>query len=215
MCLFSSSLLLFIYRIFLESTSLSLDRVASRPRSTSLLSRLLSTPVQTGNTPNKGVWVVGEGAGCYITILGQVNFEDFSVILKAEGCHGEYNILPIHRLPLLLMTLLRSYPPSAPLHAPTGKVIGGWLPSEVMKAMNSVTHSWTHSFASFAIFALSGSAFFMMREMLAIGRSAIFSLSPSSCDSTVLNGVVVVGRWAEEWVLMRCVGGVAAPRIGF
>jgi hypothetical protein len=34
----------------------------------------------------------------------------------------------------------------------------------------------------------------MMREMLAIGRSAILSLSLSSCDSNVLKGVVARGR---------------------
>lgn len=37
------------------------------------------------------------------------------------------------------------------------------LPSLVMKEMNSLTHSCMHSLASFAIFAFSGKAFFMMR----------------------------------------------------
>ena len=37
------------------------------------------------------------------------------------------------------------------------------LPSEVMKLMNSLTHSCIHSFASLAIFAFSGRAFFMIR----------------------------------------------------
>lgn len=37
------------------------------------------------------------------------------------------------------------------------------LPSLVMKEMNSLTHSCIHSFASLAILALSGSAFFMIR----------------------------------------------------
>ena len=57
-----------------------------------------------------------------------------------------------------------------------------------MKEMNSETHSCTVSFASLAILALAGSDFFMMREMLAIGRyrscSRISSppLLSSSCD---------------------------------
>jgi hypothetical protein len=37
------------------------------------------------------------------------------------------------------------------------------LPSLVIKEMNSLTHSCMHSFASFAILAFSGKAFFMMR----------------------------------------------------
>ena len=37
------------------------------------------------------------------------------------------------------------------------------IPSLVMKEMNSLTHSCMHSFASFAIFAFSGSAVFMIR----------------------------------------------------
>ena len=36
-------------------------------------------------------------------------------------------------------------------------------PSEVINEMNSETHSCMHSFASFAIFAFSGNAVFMIR----------------------------------------------------
>ena len=39
-----------------------------------------------------------------------------------------------------------------------------------MKEMNSETHSCTVYLASFAILAFSGSAFFIMRPMFAIGR---------------------------------------------
>lgn len=42
--------------------------------------------------------------------------------------------------------------------------------SLVTKLMNSETHSCTVSLASLAIFPLGGSAFFMMRLMLAMGR---------------------------------------------
>lgn len=42
--------------------------------------------------------------------------------------------------------------------------------SLVMKLMNSLTHSCTVSFASLAIFAFAGSAFFIMRLMFAMGR---------------------------------------------
>jgi hypothetical protein len=40
--------------------------------------------------------------------------------------------------------------------------------SDVMKLINSDTHSCTHSLASFAILAVGGTAFFMMRETFAI-----------------------------------------------
>lgn len=51
--------------------------------------------------------------------------------------------------------------------------------SLVMNPMNSDTHSWMASFASFAILALFGSAFFMMRLMFAIGRKRSCSLAPA------------------------------------
>ena len=38
-----------------------------------------------------------------------------------------------------------------------------YTPSLVMNEMNSLTHSCMHSLASFAIFAFSGNAVFMMR----------------------------------------------------
>src|SRR5260370_1348676 len=40
--------------------------------------------------------------------------------------------------------------------------------SDVMKLINSDTHSCTHSLASFAILAVGGTAFFMIRETFAI-----------------------------------------------
>ena len=48
--------------------------------------------------------------GSYRTIPGKINLEYFSIILETKRSHGKYNILSIHRLPLLLMTLLRRYP---------------------------------------------------------------------------------------------------------
>jgi len=51
-----------------------------------------------------------------------------------------------------------------------------------MKLMNSETHSWTVSLASLAIFPLAGSAFFMMRLMLAMGRYL-------SCSRTLERGL--------------------------
>jgi hypothetical protein len=56
------------------------------------------------------------------------------------------------------------------------------LPSLVMKEMNSLTHSCMHSLASFAILALSGKAFFIMRatgakfRMLASNSSTLSPL---------------------------------------
>jgi hypothetical protein len=56
--------------------------------------------------------------------------------------------------------------------------------SLVMKLMNSDTHSWTVSLASFAILALGGSAFFIIRLMLAIGRNRSCSLTARSSPSS-------------------------------
>jgi len=44
-----------------------------------------------------------------LSILGEIDFEYFSIILETEGSHSEYDILSIHGLPFFLMTLLRSY----------------------------------------------------------------------------------------------------------
>lgn len=51
--------------------------------------------------------------------------------------------------------------------------------SLVMKDMNSERHSCIVSLASFAILALFGSTFFMMRLMLAMGRNRSCSLQPA------------------------------------
>ncbi len=55
-----------------------------------------------------------------------------------------------------------------------------------MKLMNSDTHSCTVSFASFAILAFGGSAFFIILLMLAIGRkrSCSRTLPPRSSPSS-------------------------------
>lgn len=55
--------------------------------------------------------------------------------------------------------------------------------SLVMKEINSETHSCTHSFASFAILALSGSARFIIRATFAIGRNRSCSLKSSTSSS--------------------------------
>ena len=49
-----------------------------------------------------------------------------------------------------------------------------------MKLMNSDTHSWTVSLASFDIFAFAGSDFFMIRLTFAIGRKRSCSLDEKS-----------------------------------
>ena len=73
--------------------------------------------------------------------------------------------------------------------------------------MNSLTHSCTVSFASLATFAFGGSAFFMMRAMLAMGRYLSCSLAPSSC-ADIVAAVAAGGRerqyqqqlqWEREW----------------
>ena len=62
-------------------------------------------------------------------------------------------------------------------------VIFAWgnVPSLVINEMNSLTHSCIHSLASFAILALSGKAFFMMRATGAKLRMLASSSSHLSC----------------------------------
>lgn len=67
-------------------------------------------------------------------------------------------------------------------------------PSLVMKEMNSLTHSCMHSFASFAILALSGSAIFMMR---ATGAKLRMLASEAAAFWLVFLGVVCGGEVEE------------------
>ena len=55
-------------------------------------------------------------------------------------------------------------------------------PSDVMKEMNSETHSCMHSFASLAILALSGSADFMIRATGAKFRMLASGIEPDDRD---------------------------------
>lgn len=111
----------------------------------------------------------------YFSVFCEVNFQSLGVILESQRCHGKQYILSIDRLSLLLLTFLGGWGKSLPL-SDYELVRRGILPSLVIKLMNSLTHSCMHSFASFAILALSGSAVFMIR---ATGRrSALVSLVP-------------------------------------
>jgi hypothetical protein len=42
----------------------------------------------------------------YLTILGQVNLERFSIVFKTQRGHGEENVFPVYSLSLFLMALL-------------------------------------------------------------------------------------------------------------
>lgn len=62
---------------------------------------------------------------------------------------------------------------------------GSWyVPSLVMKEMNSDTHSCMHSFASFAILAFSGSADFMI-----LATGAKFCMLASPCSNAFLEAL--------------------------
>ena len=81
--------------------------------------------------------------------------------------------------------------------------------------MNSDTHSWILSLASFAIFAFPGRTFFMIRAMFATGRkrscsrasSAIPSSPPSSppkcisspSSSSILKSLLSTKDITKEW----------------
>lgn len=62
------------------------------------------------------------------------------------------------------------------------------VPSLVMNEMNSLTHSCMHSFASFAIFAFSGRAVFMMRATGAKLRMLASEAKPSDLLLDELRG---------------------------
>jgi hypothetical protein len=44
----------------------------------------------------------------YLTVLGKIDLESLSVILKPQRCHSEENVLAVNRLSLLLLAFLRS-----------------------------------------------------------------------------------------------------------
>lgn len=64
-------------------------------------------------------------------------------------------------------------------------------PSLVMKEINSLTHSCMHSLASFAIFAFSGRAVFMIRATGA-------KLRMLASDATVLGALLAPFRGGDE-----------------
>ena len=90
------------------------------------------------------------------------------------------------------------------------------LPSLVMKEMNSETHSCMHSFASFAIFAFSGKADFIIRatgaklRMLASDSRSI--ISRADREGVGVSGVNRCVSRTEEVVLVNS-GGVAGEGV--
>ena len=97
----------------------------------------------------------------YLTILGQINLERLRIIFESKGCHREQDIFSIDCLTLFLLAFLRSY--GCQYRVTDEAFNKSPQPSLVMNEMNSLTHSCMHSFASFAIFAFSGKANFMIR----------------------------------------------------
>ncbi|KAJ0928950.1 hypothetical protein HanRHA438_Chr04g0199581 [Helianthus annuus] len=68
-----------------------------------------------------------------------------------------------------------------------------------MKLMNSDTHSWTVSFASFDIFAFAGNAFFIIRLTLAIGRNLSCSRADNSfCPPDSLSESAIADRRIQD-----------------
>jgi len=71
-----------------------------------------------------------------------------------------------------------------------------------MKLMNSDTHSWTVSLASFAIFAFAGSAFFIILLIFAIGknRSCSRTVDPLKSSSSIsVSTSLYGGIWYQGW----------------
>jgi len=71
--------------------------------------------------------------------------------------------------------------------------------------MNSETHSCTVSFASFAILALEGKAFFIIRLMLAMGRYLSCSRNRPGPDSEFGEEGVSRREWSSDiWNVCVC-----------
>jgi len=75
-------------------------------------------------------------------------------------------------------------------------------PSLVMNDMNSLTHSCIHSFASFAIFAFSGSAVFII---LATGAKFLMLASEYSCFPALEARGASGDDDEEAWDMIECV----------
>jgi hypothetical protein len=126
----------------------------------------------------------------HLSITGEINLQRLAIILKAKGCHGEENIFTVDRLALLLLALLGCCCTISRIRDTADAVLqkAQYVPSLVMKEMNSLTHSCMHSLASFAILAFSGNAIFMIRAtgaklcMLASLSQLPFGLFFTRCD---------------------------------
>lgn len=75
-------------------------------------------------------------------------------------------------------------------------------PSLVMKDINSLTHSCMHSFASFAIFAFSGRAVFIIR---ATGAKFLILASECSCFPAFEARGASGDDEEEAWDMMECI----------
>src|SRR6187402_2906555 len=79
-----------------------------------------------------------------------------------------------------------------------------------MNEINSLTHSCMHSFASFAIFAFSGRAVFMIRATGA-KLPMLASDEPSCFPALEVRGAPGDGD-DEVWDMIGCVTAVAQPK---
>jgi hypothetical protein len=70
-----------------------------------------------------------------------------------------------------------------------------------MKDINSLTHSCMHSLASFAIFAFSGNAVFMMRATGAKFRISASAYTDGDAGLAHLDGRMGVVVVVEVWVV--------------
>lgn len=44
----------------------------------------------------------------YLAVFREIDFQGFSIVLEAEGCHSEEDVLAVDSLSLLLLAFLRS-----------------------------------------------------------------------------------------------------------
>jgi hypothetical protein len=134
----------------------------------------------------------GKGEGqTHFAIPRKVDFQCFRIVLEAKRRHSKEYVLAIDSFALLLLALFGGcHRHQRPSH--TCEVRDS--PSLVMNEMNSLTHSCMHSFASFAILALSGSAIFMIR---ATGAKLRMLASDAAALLFVFLGVVCGGEVEE------------------
>lgn len=123
---------------------------------------VISFPFRSSIPASKLPYAVTGKQRIYLAILGKIQSKRFCVLFKSQRVHGVQQVVAVDGLALFLLALIAR--PSFTQAKPRDAY------SLVMNAINSDTHSCTHSFASFDTFAVGGMDRFIIRLIFAIGR---------------------------------------------